>query len=124
MHPTLESDVHSRSHDLQHQQVPQEQLEFQRLGWQALPKQEQLLAQEPQQLALQKCRAPERDPKRSSLRELRILLPVPKTLRSRQALHLLWEQMPSSQRLFWQEPSLQVLRHQREQRQLSSQQPS
>ncbi len=84
-----------------------------------------------QLLQEQKCRVPEWNPKRSSLRELRILLPVPKTLRGQELqglqtlqVHRLWEQL-----LFWQqpssqEPSLQVLRHQQEQHQLSSQQPS
>jgi hypothetical protein len=54
--------------------APQEQLELQRQEWQEL---EQLL----QVLQEQKCRVPEWNPKRSSLRELRILLPAPKALR-------------------------------------------
>ena len=87
---------------------------------------EQQLLQEP------KCRVPEWNPKRSSLRELRILLPAPKTLRGQELpapqhqlalLKFLVQQLFSLQ-LSWQEPSLQVLRHQQEQHQLSSQQPS
>jgi hypothetical protein len=93
----------------------------------------QLEQQEEQQLFQeQKCRVPVWNPKRSSLRELRILLPAPKTLRGQVlpapqhqlALRQFLEQLPSSQRLSWQEPSLQVLRHQQEQYQLSSQQLS
>jgi hypothetical protein len=49
---------------------------------------QELLQQEPQELEqlpqAQKCRVPEWNPKRSSLRELRILLPVPKTLRGQE----------------------------------------
>ena len=80
----------------------------------------QLEEQEEQQLLQeQKWRVPESNPKRSSLRELRILLPAPKTLRGLElpapqhqlVLLQLWEQQLSSQQLSSQEPSLQVLRH-------------
>ncbi len=93
----------------------------------------QLEQQEEQQLFQeQKCRVSESNPKRSSLRELRILLPAPKTLRGQVlpapqhqlALLKFLVQQLFSQQLSWQEPSLQVLRHQQEQHQLSSQQPS
>lgn len=40
--------------------------------------------EEQQLLQEQKCRVPEWDPKRSSLRELRILLPAPKTLQGQE----------------------------------------
>jgi hypothetical protein len=47
------------------------------------------------------------------------LLQAPKTLRSRLVVHRLLEQLLSSQQLSWQEPSLQVLRHQQKEHQLS-----
>jgi hypothetical protein len=107
--------------------VPQEQLEFQR---QELQQPELLQAFQQQVLALQKCRVSESNPKRSSLRELRILLPAPKTLRGQelpapqlQLQQLPWVQLLFSQQLSWLEPSLQVLRHRQEQHQLSSQRP-
>jgi hypothetical protein len=47
------------------------------------------------------------------------LLQAPKTLRSQLVLHQLLEQLLFSQQLSWQEPSSQVLRHQRKVQQLS-----
>jgi hypothetical protein len=76
--------------------------------------QEQLLEQELLQQEL--LRAPERNPKRSSLRELRVPLPAPQ---HQLGLLQFWEQLLFSQQLSWQEPSLQELRHQRKEHQLS-----
>jgi hypothetical protein len=96
--------------------VPQEQLEFQR---QELQQPELLQAFQQQVLALQKCRVSESNPKRSSLRELRVPLPAPQL----QLQQLPWVQLLFSQQLSWLELSLQVLRHRQEQHQLSSQRP-